>query len=95
MHSVGIASNCSLLAFPLSVSLVSTLPSLLNISNSISRTYRYSRLLIGATLVLTAAVKLTTVKSHGNSVLIERVISRDTQSHKQINGHGNIKQTYD
>ena len=75
------------LAFPLSVSLVPTLPLLLGILNSyLCWTIHCATLLILTTPVLKAVIKLTKVKSYDNNVchiIIEHVISVYSKSNKQ------------
>ena len=71
--SVGITSSCSLLAFPLSVSLASLC--LRCLCFSVSQTHNCIRRLIVATPVLQQSnhPKSTKVKSHGNNVHAEHV----------------------
>ena len=78
--SVVITSSCSLLAFLLSVSLMSS-----HVCCHCSLTRNCARLLITATPVLKAVVKLTTVKLHGNNlheVMIAHIISGDTHTNQ-------------
>ena len=85
--SVGTTSSCSLLAFPLLVSIVLACLCCLCCS-SVSWTHICARLLLVATPILQADVKSTKVKSHSNNVrdvIIAHVI---TGLHRPTNGCG-------
>ena len=82
--SVGITSSCSLLVFPLSVSLTSSCLC----SQYPSRTRNCARLLIVATQSSRLWTKLSKVRSHGNNVrdvIIVHVISADAHTYIDTN----------
>ena len=87
--TVGITSSCWLLVFLFSVSLGSTLPLLLGVSNcKCARLFTCARLLVVATSVVRAAVKLTKVKSHMATIYVTELlhiimISVDAQKTKK------------